>query len=98
VRSALRTLTRLLLDLTRVLSFLLVDPLEAFVNAFSSNSSDLAGAVQAAVDAAAHTAKIDAKAGRAAYVGREELAKANVPDPGAHGVAILLQGLLKSLQ
>jgi dihydroxyacetone kinase len=76
----------------------LVDPLEAFVNAFSSNSSDLAGAVQAAVDAAAHTAKIDAKAGRAAYVGREELAKANVPDPGAHGVAILLQGLLKSLQ
>lgn len=76
----------------------LVDPLEAFVNAFSADSSDLTGAVQAAVDAAAHTAKIDAKAGRAAYVGREELAKANVPDPGAHGVAILLQGILKSLQ
>lgn len=76
----------------------LVDPLEAFVNAFSANLADLAAAVQAAVDAAAHTAKIDAKAGRAAYVSREQLEQANVPDPGAHGVAILLQGILKSLQ
>lgn len=67
------------------------------MTAFSSAPADLASAVQAAVDAAAHTAKIEAKAGRAAYVGREDLAKANVPDPGAHGVAILLQGILKVL-
>jgi dihydroxyacetone kinase-like predicted kinase len=28
-------------------------------------------------------------------VGREQLQEAQVPDPGAHGVAVLLRGILK---
>jgi len=51
----------------------LVDPLEAFVNKFASNPSDFPAAVKAASDAAAATAGYEAKAGRAAYVGREQL-------------------------
>jgi dihydroxyacetone kinase len=76
----------------------MVDPLEAFITTFAAQPADFASAVKAAVDAAAATATYEAKAGRAAYVSREELAKASVPDPGAHGVAILLQGILAALQ
>ncbi|CED83175.1 dihydroxyacetone kinase [Phaffia rhodozyma] len=75
----------------------LVDPLEVFQTQFSSAPNDFSSAVRQAVDAAAETSKIQAKAGRAAYVGREELSKANVPDPGAHGVGILLKGIEKAL-
>lgn len=45
----------------------LVDPLEAFVTAFASNTDDFAASVKAGVDAAADTANFEAKAGRAAY-------------------------------
>jgi triose/dihydroxyacetone kinase / FAD-AMP lyase (cyclizing) len=75
----------------------LVDPLEAFVNQFISSPTDFPRAVQAAKAAAAETATYEAKAGRAAYVGREQLKNAQVPDPGAHGVAVLLGGLLKAI-
>lgn len=73
----------------------LVDPLEQFVTAFAANPKDFAGAVQAGVKGAADTVNYTAKAGRAAYVGREQLAAAAVPDPGAHGVSVLLEGILK---
>jgi dihydroxyacetone kinase len=88
----------LLLILTaRSPSRTLVDPLEAFVTAFASSPNDFAAAVKAGVDAADATKTYEAKAGRAAYVGREQLKAASVPDPGAHGVGVLLQGVQKAL-
>ncbi|GHJ85183.1 hypothetical protein NliqN6_1585 [Naganishia liquefaciens] len=71
----------------------LVDPLAAFTEHLTTHAGDFTGAVQAAVDAAEHTRTIEAKAGRAAYVGREALREANVPDPGAWGVVKILQGI-----
>lgn len=75
-----------------------MDPLDAFVSHFSaSKGSDLKGAVEAATKAADETKDLVAKAGRAAYVGQDELKKAQVPDAGAYGVAKMLQGLAASL-
>ncbi|KAG8950773.1 Dihydroxyacetone kinase 2 [Tulasnella sp. 424] len=65
-------------------------PLTAFVEALPNG---LLGAVDAAKKAADETKKLSAKAGRAAYVNQEDLAKANVPDPGAFGVAVIVAGL-----
>lgn len=73
----------------------LVDPLEAFVSAFAASPSDFAGSVKAGQDAAELTKTYEAKAGRAAYVGRDALKDAQVPDPGAWGVGVILQGVLK---
>jgi dihydroxyacetone kinase len=71
----------------------LIDTLEAFTAAFArSHGTDFAGAVEGAVEAAIATKDLVAKAGRAAYVGREALQEAQVPDPGAWGVAQLLEG------
>lgn len=72
----------------------LVDPLDAFTQAYAkSQGKDLDGAVKAAVDAADETRTLVAKAGRAAYVGQDELRKADVPDAGAFGIGKILQGL-----
>ncbi|KAG8918917.1 Dihydroxyacetone kinase 2, partial [Tulasnella sp. 417] len=68
----------------------LIDPLTAFVEALPNG---LLGAVDAAKRAAEETKKLPAKAGRAAYVNQDDLAKANVPDPGAFGVAVIVAGL-----
>lgn len=76
----------------------LVDPLQAFTESFSaSEGKDFDGAVKAAADASEKTKELVAKAGRAAYVGREQLLEANVPDPGAHGVVQLLKGIQSTL-
>jgi dihydroxyacetone kinase len=77
----------------------LIDPLAAFTESFtSSRGQDLAGAVEAAVKAAEHTRTIEAKAGRAAYVGQDALREANVPDPGAWGVVKILEGIQSVVQ
>ncbi|KAG8922037.1 Dihydroxyacetone kinase 2, partial [Tulasnella sp. 417] len=68
----------------------LIDPLTAFVEALPNG---LLGAVDAAKRAAEETKKLPAKAGRAAYVNQDDLAKANVPDPGTFGVAVIVAGL-----
>lgn len=71
----------------------LVDPLDAFTTTFvKSNGADFSAAVKAAVQAADETKDLVAKAGRAAYVGQDDLKKAQIPDPGAHGISKLLQG------
>ncbi|KAJ6541562.1 dihydroxyacetone kinase [Mycena capillaripes] len=70
----------------------LVDPLAAFVDAFSSKV-DFAAAVQAARAAAEHTRDVDAKAGRSAYVDASVLSRERVPDPGAWGVKTILEAL-----
>jgi dihydroxyacetone kinase len=70
----------------------LIDPLSAFTDHFSSSGGqDFTGAVAAALSAAERTRDIEAKAGRAAYVGQEALKEANVPDPGAWGVVKILR-------
>ncbi|EKM50436.1 uncharacterized protein PHACADRAFT_263729 [Phanerochaete carnosa HHB-10118-sp] len=73
----------------------LVDPLQAFVDAFArGHGSDFAGAVQAAGAAALATRDLEAKAGRSAYVEGDRLRQEKVPDPGAWGVKAIVEGLL----
>jgi len=73
----------------------LVDPLEAFVKAIAaSRGKDFGAAVKAAGDAALQTRDLEAKAGRSAYVEGDRLRKEQVPDPGAWGVKVILEGLL----
>ncbi|KAJ7748250.1 dihydroxyacetone kinase [Mycena olivaceomarginata] len=70
----------------------LVDPLAAFVDAFS-DAAAFDGAVKAAGAAAEHTKDVDAKAGRSAYVDTGVLSREKVPDPGAWGVKTILEAL-----
>ncbi|KAJ7360832.1 dihydroxyacetone kinase [Mycena albidolilacea] len=70
----------------------LVDPLAAFVDAFS-DAAAFDGAVKAAGAAAEHTKDVDAKAGRSAYVDKGVLSREKVPDPGAWGVKTILEAL-----
>src|SRR6267154_6109946 len=63
----------------------LIDPLAAFVDAFSANPSDLRAAVKKAAEAAEATRDIEARVGRSAYVDAERLKQERVPDPGAWG-------------
>jgi dihydroxyacetone kinase len=69
----------------------LVDPLDAFVDAFQKSSMDLA--VNAAQEAAEATKDMDAKVGRSAYVQGDRLKDQKIPDPGAWGVKIILESL-----
>lgn len=71
----------------------LVDPLDAFVRAFKGNPADFNAAAEQGMIAADATRKLKATAGRAAYVGEDELEHADVPDPGAWGVWMLLKGM-----
>jgi triose/dihydroxyacetone kinase / FAD-AMP lyase (cyclizing) len=72
----------------------LVDPLAAFTESFSGTSGgDFDAAFKAAFEAAQNTRNIEATAGRAAYVGQDELKAQRVPDPGAWGVIKILQGI-----
>jgi dihydroxyacetone kinase len=72
----------------------LIDPLAAFTEAFAAGSGgDFDAAFKAASEAAEETRNIVAKAGRAAYVGQEELKAQKVPDPGAWGVVKILEGV-----
>ncbi|PSR90564.1 hypothetical protein PHLCEN_2v4857 [Hermanssonia centrifuga] len=72
----------------------LVDPLQAFVETFTSSPNvDFAAAVKAAGDAALKTRDLTAKAGRSAYVEGDRLKLERVPDPGAWGVKAILEGL-----
>lgn len=83
----------------RLPSRTLIDPLEAFTSSFtSSQGSDLPGAIEDARKAAENTKNLEAKAGRAVYVDQKGLMEANVPDPGAWGVAKILDGFERASQ
>ena len=71
----------------------LIDPLAAFVAAFSANPSDLGAAVKKAAEAAEVTRDIEARVGRSSYVEAERLKQERVPDPGAWGVKVILEAL-----
>jgi triose/dihydroxyacetone kinase / FAD-AMP lyase (cyclizing) len=83
----------------------LVDALDPFVQALNE-SHDLRKAVEAArkgyscsswamlIISAGETSKMTARLGRASYVGGESLP----PDPGAVGVAALVEGIANALQ
>ncbi|VVT50890.1 uncharacterized protein SAPINGB_P002914 [Magnusiomyces paraingens] len=75
----------------------LMDALVPFVKTLAETES-LEKAVAAAQEGADSTRKLEAKFGRASYVAKEELAQfdkeGGLPDPGAFGLAALLQGLL----
>jgi len=70
----------------------LMDPLFAFTETLESTKK-LSEAVEAADAATEKTKHIQAKAGRAAYVGQDQLRDAQVPDPGAYGVTKILEGI-----
>ena len=73
----------------------LVDPLQAFIETLAkSPSTGFSSAVQAAGDAALATRDLTAKAGRSAYVEGDRLRQEKVPDPGAWGVKVIVEGLL----
>ncbi|GJN93409.1 hypothetical protein Rhopal_006464-T1 [Rhodotorula paludigena] len=72
----------------------LIDPLAAFTESFgSSRGADFNAAVAEAEKACEETKDLVAQAGRAAYVDREGLQNAQVPDPGAYGVVTILKGI-----
>jgi dihydroxyacetone kinase len=76
----------------------LIDALAPFVHTLSE-TADFGAAVRAADEGANSTRKLEAKFGRASYVSPEELKKydgeGGLPDPGAIGLAALLDGLLR---
>lgn len=72
----------------------LVDPLQAFVEALGGAPDDLRAAVGAAGAATLQTRDLAAKAGRSAYVEGDRLRQEQVPDPGAWGVKVIVEGLL----
>jgi len=74
----------------------LIDPLAAFVDAFSANPSDLRAAVKKAAEAAEATRDTEASVGRSAYVDAERLKQERVPDPGAWGIKVILEALADS--
>ncbi|TIC61185.1 dihydroxyacetone kinase Dak1 [Wallemia mellicola] len=78
-KSALDTLYRY--TRARPPSRTLIDPLDAFINAFAG-IGDAKKAIEAANQATEEGKKLEAKAGRAAYVGQEGLKEQAVPDPG----------------
>lgn len=69
----------------------LVDPVAAFIEALLGGSS-VSDAVNKASAAADNTKNLEARAGRAAYVGKDKVK--GVPDPGAIGVKLVLQALI----
>lgn len=73
----------------------LMDALYPFVETLSK-SGDISAAAQAAEKGAQGTKGMRASLGRTVYVGGEGWQ--GVPDPGAHGLAVLLQGLSEGLK
>lgn len=77
----------------------LMDALIPFVETFKS-SGDVSKAAQAAHDGAESTRKLAAKFGRASYVGEDEFkrfdSEGGLPDPGAIGLAALINGFFSA--
>ncbi|AQZ16429.1 hypothetical protein BZL39_K00200 [Zygosaccharomyces parabailii] len=75
----------------------LIDALEPFVKTLNAGEGPRAAA-KAAYDGAEKTKKMDALVGRASYVSKEEMSKLDdeggLPDPGAVGLAALLDALV----
>lgn len=71
----------------------LMDALIPFVETLEK-TKDFPKAVEAAREGADGTCKLPANFGRASYVNEEGLDK--IPDPGALGLAVILEGLLKA--
>lgn len=79
----------------------LVDALEPFVKEFGI-THDLLKAKKAVVDGAEYTRKLTAKFGRASYVSENEFkefeSEGGLPDPGAVGLAALIEGFVTSFE
>ena len=79
--------------LARPPSRTLVDPLAAFIDAYSNSQGNYSLAVKAAADAAEGTKDVDPKVGRSAYLDKDRLKREKIPDPGAWGVKVILENL-----
>lgn len=75
----------------------LMDALIPFARTFAE-TDDISQAAKAAHEGAEKTRKLEAKFGRASYVGEEEFRKfdkeGGLPDPGAVGLAALIKGFV----
>ncbi|AMD22081.1 HGL259Cp [Eremothecium sinecaudum] len=71
----------------------MIDALEPFVKTFSK-TKDFDKAFKAADEGAKATARLEAKYGRASYVGHTK----NIPDPGAVGLVEFLRGVKEGLK
>lgn len=76
----------------------MMDALIPFVETLAS-ANNLKTAVDAAVQGADKTRKMDALLGRASYVAKEQfsLEEGGLPDPGALGIVALLSGIVAGL-
>lgn len=79
----------------------LIDSLEPFIREIG-NTFDFTKAKMAAMDGAENTRKLTAKFGRASYVSETEFKEfqneGGLPDPGAVGLAALVEGLVTSFE
>ncbi|KAJ8694713.1 hypothetical protein PTI98_007365 [Pleurotus ostreatus] len=74
----------------------LVDPLAAFIDMLAkAEGQSLPEAIQAGSAGAEKTRELEAKAGRSVYVEGARLKDQKVPDPGAWGVKVILENLIK---
>lgn len=92
-QTALETLSKY--TQARVGDRTLMDALVPFVETLNK-TKDLSKAVEAARKGADETSKLPANFGRASYVNEEGLE--NIPDPGALGLAVIFEGLLKAYE
>lgn len=74
-----------------------MDALIPFVETLTS-SNDLTKACEASRKGGEGTATLQAKLGRATYVGESKDGKPMPPDPGAMALVVAVEGLLKGLQ
>ncbi|KAF8868788.1 hypothetical protein BD779DRAFT_1459135 [Infundibulicybe gibba] len=74
----------------------IMDALVPFIRALE-RGSDMKGAVDDAKAGAEATRGMRAKLGRAVYVGTEHKDVVSVPDPGAWGIMVVLQGIMEGL-
>ena len=84
--------------LARPPSRTLVDPLSTFILTLALSETTLDDAFKSAKEAAEATINLEAKVGRAAYVDKDALMLAKVPDAGAWGVWCILEAVQKTLK
>ncbi|GAN10536.1 dihydroxyacetone kinase [Mucor ambiguus] len=75
----------------------LMDTLCPFIDTLNTHASNIDQAVQAAREGANSTCNLTAKLGRSSYLSNKQVLESGIPDPGAYGLAELLDGLVENL-
>ncbi|KAI8987078.1 dihydroxyacetone kinase [Pilobolus umbonatus] len=75
----------------------LMDSLCPFVESLNKNG-DLVEACKASEEGTERTRKLSAKMGRSSYLSNEEVLEKGIPDAGAYGLSILIEGLTNAIK